>query len=140
MDGTGRLTIRNRRFLRKVQPYQPRQPVAVTSPNSEPVLQEGDRRNEIRQEGDRFDEVPAVNREMEQPERTQEILAVQREPRVEQHVPLGDVGGQDRLAVGGDSQVTQEPSRSGRVKKTNVKYGKKTWDLDTDLPGGKEDK
>ena len=27
VDGTGRITTRNRRFLRKVQPYQPQQPV-----------------------------------------------------------------------------------------------------------------
>ena len=97
VDGTGRLTNRNKRFLRKVHPYQPRQPVpksqpeAATSQSSEPAMQVGDRVDQIRLALDRWEDRPVVLVEMQQHQQIQGDLEVHGVPRVEHLLTQGEV-------------------------------------------------
>merc|ERR1712030_19871 len=65
VDGSGRITVRNRRYLRKVTPYQQQQPVPRVQVPIDPV--EGERPRGTQQvQGDRaVDGVVRVEQELE---------------------------------------------------------------------------
>ena len=132
VDGSGRVSMRNRRFLRKVLPYQPQQPVhrALVQPDLE---------ESVRQTGAQgMQKERAVNRvaREEQEQTVQMTDVVEIEQRDTGHAaemleqPVEPV--ETARAVVEDRSPVQEPRRSARVKKPNVKYDLDTWDLTRD--------
>ena len=128
VDGSGRVTIRNRRFLRRVTPYQPQQPVHRAQVQTEPE-------EELRQPGSQ--QVPvdrAVDRvaRKEQTAQVMDVVDTGTEMVQEDIVDTAEAGEApgDTTGVVEEVYPMQEVRRSGRVRKTNVKLDPNTWDLD----------
>ena len=124
VDGTGRITTRNRRFLRKVQPYQPQQPVhraqlpALPDTRDRQIVRQTEQPEQVERVLNDSQGLDMMDRVAEQgQEDTVEV-------REQQDEPAG--------AVGEEQIPREEPRRSGRERKTNVKYDSKTWDLARD--------
>ena len=126
VDGTGRITTRNRRYLRKAEPYQPRQP----GPGSETVkvpVQEPLRAalaKELQQDrGERKEESEPLAYDESLVENTAE------DPRVSDNFEAEEAIAQE---VEGqlDSQESEPPRRSGRVRRKNTMYDEGTWCMD----------
>ena len=127
VDGTGRVTVRNRQFLRKVVPYQPQQPVHRVQVQMQTDPEEGVGQTGVKQ-GQAEGAVDREDREQTTQDRLVEIEqrdTVDAAERLE--LPVETAG-----AVVEDRAPVQEPRRSGRVKKTNVKYDPDIWDLARD--------
>ena len=122
--------MRNRRFLRKVLPYQPEQPVHRALVQTD--LEEG-----VRQTGTPGGQMERAVAREEQEQTAQMQDVVNRAVEIEQgdtvdtaEQPVAPV--ETARAVVEDRSSVQEPRRSGRAKKTNVKYDPDTWDLTRD--------
>ena len=127
VDGTGRVTVRNRRFLRRIIPYQPQQPVHRAQVQTEPeeeVRQTGAQQRQADRVGDSLtrarwgQEQTVVDTGAEMvPGGIEDTAEVLEQPvEVAEAVEEGAPG--------------QEVRRSGRVRRANVKYNPDTWDLD----------
>ena len=121
VDGTGRITTRNRRFLRKVQPYQPQQPVhraqlpALPDNRDRQIVRQTEQVERVVDDSHGLDMVDRVAEQGQGD--TVEVMEQQEE---------------SAGAVGEEQIPSEEPRRSGRERKTNVKYDSETWDLDRD--------
>ena len=130
VDGTGRVTVRNRQFLRKVVPYQPQQPVHRVQVQMQPDPEEGVGQTGAKQgqgegavdRGFREDQEQTTQYRVVEIEQRDTVDAAE---RLEQPAETAGAVVEDRAPI-------QEPRRSGRVKKTNVKYDPDTWDLARD--------
>ena len=114
-----------------VTPYQPLQPVHRTQVQADPeeeVKRTGAKQGQVESAVDRGfredQEVTTQDRFREIEQRDTGDAAEMVEQLVE---PMETAG-----AVVEDSAPVQEPRRSGRVTKTNVKYSPDTWDLARD--------
>ena len=121
VDGTGRITTRKRRFLRKVQPYQPQQPVhraqlpALPDNRDRQIVRQTEQVERVVDDSHGLDMVDRVAEQGQGD--TVEVMEQQEE---------------SAGAVGEEQIPSEEPRRSGRERKTNVKYDSETWDLDRD--------
>ena len=114
VDGSGRITTRNRQFLRQVHPYQPQQPVHRAQVQPDPVEQ-----------GDKvLDKVVGQVQDQEQTSQEQTMLETTLQEQTIPEQPLQEQAMPE--------QPLQEVRRSGRERKTNVKYDPAVWDLDRD--------
>ena len=130
MDGSGRVTVRNRRFLRKVTPYQQQQPVQRVQVQPDP--EEGAGQTGAQQaQGDRaVDRVIRVDQEQTPQEsdlvdRGTESSNVEAAEMLEQPVETAGAVVEERATV-------QEPRRSGRARRMNMKYNPDIYDLARD--------
>ena len=126
VDGTGRITTRNRGFLRKAEPYQPRQP----GPGSETVkvpVQEPLRAalaKELQQDrGERKEESEPLAYDESLVDNTAE------DPRASDDSETEEAIAQE-VEEQLDSQESESPRRSGRVRRKNTLYDEGTWCLD----------
>jgi hypothetical protein len=119
VDGSGRLTQRNRQFLRQVTPYQPLQPVHRAQVQTDP--EEGVRQTGAKQVQD-DNTVDWGTREDQEIEQRDMGDAAE---MLEQPVETAGAVVEERAPV-------QEPRRSGRARKTNMKYNPEIWDLERD--------
>ena len=126
VDGTGRITTRNRRFLKKAEPYQPRQPgpgsETVKAPVQEPLR--AALAKELQQDG-------GERKEDTEPLAYDESLVddMVEDPRVSDHFENDEAIAQEaegRL----DSQESEPLRRSGRVRRKNTMYDEGTWCMD----------
>ena len=132
VDGSGRITVRNRRFLRKVTPYQPQQPVHRAQIPTEPE-------EELRQPGPQQVPVDGAVDRVARKEQTAPVMDVVDtgtevvQEDIVDNGPNGHCGGReapgDTTGVVEEVYPTQEVRRSGRVRKPNVKLDPDTWDL-----------
>ena len=133
VDGSGRVSTRNRRFLRKVQPYQPRQPAQRAQTQLDPVegvRQTGGQPVVVERAGDK-----EIGQEQEQTTRVMDTVARDAEMEQRDTVEVMEPQVETAGAVVEEQAPMQEARRSGRVRKTNVKYDSETWDLNRDLRG-----
>ena len=135
VDGTGRVTTRNRRFLRKAQPYQPRQPVGRSTPilglvPEQPVVEQPPIMqpvaDKLRDLGHVPDQEPHVANDSLPLVHDHDMVECQGE-----EVQGTCLDQEDQPAVQEDRQ-SPLPRRSGRVRRTNILYNDNTWDLDRD--------
>ena len=130
VDGSGRVSTRNRRFLRKVQPYQPRQPAQRAQTQLDPVegvRQTGGQPVVVERAGDK-----EIGQEQEQTMRVMDTVARDAEMEQRDTVEVMEPQVETAGAVVEEQAPMQEARRLGRVRKTNVKYDSETWDLNRD--------
>ena len=126
VDGSGRITVRNRQFLRKVTPYQQQQPVPRVQLQTDPEEGEGQAGTQQDQARDRAVDM-GLREVQDQTTRDRGMEIEQRD--IVDGVEVLEQPVEAVRAEPEEGATAQEPRRTGRVRRTNVKYDKDIWDL-----------